>query len=378
MIESRKLAQFRKVIFHVDMDSFYASCELSANPELKETPFIVGADPKQGKGRGVVVSCNYAARKFGVRSGMPISRAWELCPQARYVRPNFDLYEQVSSRVMKLIRQYANLVEQVSIDEAYLDVTDKIAMVLQDGVEKSESLAITSLANSIRTAVKNAENITCSIGAAETKIVAKIATDMHKPDGLTVVAPHEVLGFLALLEVSKIPGVGKVTQRILSEEFGVKTISDLRGVDVVKLRERFGWNSTWLLNAANGVDESEVVESWDTISVSGETTFGEDEADYAKVRKVMFDVASDVHKRMLAEGYLFKNVGIKIRFTGFETHTRSRSLGAYSDSLELLKRETEKLLSEFYESEKKVRLVGVKVSSLQKMEAGQTTLTTWE
>ena len=360
------------------MDSFYASCELSANPELKEVPFIVGADPKQGKGRGVVVSCNYAARKFGVRSGIPISRAWELCPQAKYVRPNFDLYEQVSSRVMKLIRQYANLVEQVSIDEAYLDVTHKIAMVIQDGIENSETDAITALANSIRKAVKDAENITCSIGAAETKIVAKIATDMHKPDGLTIVAPKETLEFLSPLDVSRIPGVGKVTQRILSEGFGVKTIAELRGVDAVKLRDRLGWNSTWLLNAASGVDESEVVESWDTISVSGETTFLDDEADYTKVREVMFEVAEDVHKRMMAEGYLYKNIGIKIRFTGFETHTRSRSLGAYSNSLELLKRESEKLLSEFYESEKKVRLVGVKVSSLQKMEVGQTTLTTWE
>ncbi|MDG6907970.1 MAG: DNA polymerase IV [Nitrososphaerota archaeon] len=369
--------QFKRIVFHVDMDSFYASCELSSKPEMRETPFIVGADPKQGKGRGVVVSCSYAARKFGVHSGMPISKSWELCPQATYVRPNFELYEQISFRVMQLLRQFADLVEQVSIDEAYLDVTHRIATVLEDRVEDDELSAIQALADSIRKAVTNQEKITCSIGAAETKIVAKIATDTHKPNGFTVVPPGKVLDFLSPLEVSKIPGVGKVTKRILSEDFGVKTIFDLRKVDPGRLRDRFGRNSIWLQNAANGIDESEVVESWDTLSISGETTFEEDEPDYEKVRRVMRDVAEDVHKRALAEGYLFRNVGIKIRFTGFETHTRSKSLGAYTNSFELLERETEKLLSEFYESEKKVRLVGVRVSSLQKIESGQTTLSSW-
>lgn len=369
--------QFKKVIFHVDMDSFYASCELTAHPELKEVPFIVGADPKQGKGRGVVVSCNYAARKFGVRSGIPISRAWELCPHATYVRPNFELYEQVSSRVMKQIRQFADLVEQVSIDEAYLDVTHRIRTLLQDGFEDNEDSVIRDLASSIKSAIATSENITCSIGVAESKIVAKIATDMRKPDGLTIVAPKDTLSFLEPLDVSRIPGVGKVTQKILLEEFGVKTISELRKADPVKLRDRFGKNSVWLLNAAGGMDESEVIENWDTISISGETTFEMDEGDYSRVREVMFSVAADVHRRTLANGYLFKNVGIKIRFSGFETHTRSKSLGAYSDSFELLKRETEKLLSEFYESEKTVRLIGVKVSNLQKMEEGQTTLAAW-
>jgi DNA polymerase IV (archaeal DinB-like DNA polymerase) len=364
-----------RVIFHVDMDSFYASCELSRNPDLKSEPFVVGADPREGKGRGVVLACNYVAKKLGLKSGMPISRAWELSPNARYVRPDFELYSKVSGRVMQLLRNFAERTEQVSIDEAYLDVSERLGQILEGA--GSEDAAIRQLAGQIKSSVFENEKITCSVGVASSKIVAKIATDVNKPDGLTIVKPEDVVQFLSPLSVSKIPGVGKVTHKILSEKFRVESIADLRKVPAEDLKEAFGRSAFWLLNVANGIDESDVVESWDPVSISGETTFSEDEGDYRKVKEVMDEVAKDVFSRVQSDHYLFKNMGIKIRFTGFETHTRSKSLNAHSVSLDVLLRECEKMLSEFFESERKVRLIGVRVSNLKKLEEDQKTLMDW-
>src|SRR5579875_2583506 len=379
--------RFERVIFHVDMDSFYASCELSLRPELKDTPFIVGADPKDGKGRGVVIACNYPARKLGVRSALPISKAWELCPQAVYVRPNFDFYGRVSEAVFEIIRQFADRVEQVSIDEAYLDVTGRVAsmmmmmmMLSQDhkANDDQQEYSIRSLASSIKESIREKQGITCSIGVAESKIVAKIATDMNKPDGLTIVKPGKVMDFLAPLPVGRIPGVGKVTEGILNSRFGIRTIADLRGTPIEDLESAFGRNSAWLHNVANGIDRSEVVERWEHVSLSGETTFEQDESDFSKVAKAMYDVAQDVHRRAVSENYTFRNVGIKVRFSGFETHTRSRSLKVPTTSLEILNAECEKLLSEFARSGKKVRLIGVRVSSLERSAEGQSSLLDWQ
>lgn len=366
-----------RTIFHVDMDSFYASCELTRHPELKSEPFVVGADPRDGKGRGVVLACNYVAKKQGLKSGMPISRAWELSPNAHYVRPDFELYSEISGRVMQLLRNYADATEQVSIDEAYLDVTQRLARIESDYGE-SEEAAIRRLAGEIKKSVFENQGISCSVGVANSKIVAKIATDMNKPDGLTIVKPEKVTAFLSPLSVSKIPGVGKVTQKILSDRFHVETIADLRNTPLEDLKDAFGRSGLWLYNVSNGIDASEVVESWDPVSISSETTFQEDEGDFAKVKQVMDEVARDVHRRVASERYLFRNVGIKIRFTGFETHTRSKSLAAHSDSLDVLFRECERMLSEFYDSERKVRLIGVRVSSLKKLEEDQRTLLDWE
>ncbi len=369
--------EFDRTIFHVDMDSFYASCELSKRPEMKSEPFVVGADPRDGKGRGVVLACNYIAKKRGLRSGMPISRAWELAPDAHYVKPDFDLYVQISSKVMQLLRKFGDKTEQMSIDEAYLDVGERLKLISED-LNLKEDESIRNLASQIKKSISENQAITCSVGVANTKIVAKIATDMNKPDGLTIVRPSEVVRFLAPLAVSKIPGVGKVTHKILSEKFHIETIDDLRKVPMDNLRDAFGRSALWLSNVAKGIDESEVVESWDPVSISSETTFMEDEGDYTKVKQVMDDVAEDVFSRLQTDHYLFRNVGIKIRFTGFETHTRSKSLSAHSVSLEILLRECEKMLSEFYDSERKVRLIGVRVSSLKKKEDDQMTLMDWE
>jgi len=369
-----KVEHFDPTIFHVDMDSFYASCELSRRPGMESEPFVVGADPRDGKGRGVVLACNYVAKRQGLKSGMPISRAWELSPSAHYVRPDFEFYGEVSSKVIQILRNFADRTEQVSIDEAYLDVTKR----LNDHEGELNDSAIRNLALEIKKSVFENQAITCSIGVSNSKIIAKIATDMSKPNGLTIVRPSEVIAFLSPLPVGKIPGVGKVTEKILQEKFHIEKISDISHVSLDDLKEVLGRSALWLSNIANGVDRSEVVESWDPVSISSETTFDEDEGDYSKVKSVMSEVAKDVYSRVEKEEYLFRNIGIKIRFTGFETHTRSKSLNSHSASLDVLSRECEKLLSEFYESEKKVRLIGVRVSSLKKKEVDQTTLMDWE
>ena len=360
------------------MDSFYASCELSKRPDIREKPFVVGADPKEGKGRGVVIACNYAARKFGIRSATPISRAWELCPDAVYVRPNFRLYEEVSRRVFGMMKQFSDRVEQVSIDEAYLDVTARI--IISPSQDEGEvEHGIRALAASIKKAVWETESITCSIGAADSKIIAKMAADVNKPDGLTIVHPRNVIAFLSPLPVSKIPGVGRVTQGILETKLNVKTIEELRKIPPEDLTTHFGRSGSWLLNVANGIGSNEVIEQWEPVSQSGETTFEDDEDDYEKIKATMFEVAEEVHRRIVSENYRFRNVGIKIRFTGFETHTRSRSLKSLTDSLDILKFECDRLLSEFVSSGKKVRLIGVRVSSLEKGESeAQTSLLQWE
>lgn len=344
---------------------------------MKLEPFVVGADPHEGKGRGVVLACNYIAKKQGLKSGMPISRAWDLSPTAHYVRPDFEFYSEVSGKIMQLLRNFADRTEQVSIDEAYLDVTARLKQV-SDEYSLSDDLSIRRLAGEIKKSVFENQGITCSIGVANSKIIAKIATDMNKPDGLTMVKPEEVTTFLSPLPVSKIPGVGKVTQKLLSEKFHVETISELRKVPLDDLKDAFGRSAVWLLNVSNGIDDSDVVESWDPVSISSETTFMEDEGDYGKVKQVMDDVAKDVFSRVQLERYLFRNIGIKIRFTGFETHTRSKSLSAHTISSEILLRECEKMLSEFYDSGHRVRLIGVRVSGLKKKEDDQKTLMDWE
>ncbi len=359
------------------MDSFYASCELAQHPSWKEEPFIVGADPKEGKGRGVVLACNYPARKFGVHSGMPISRAWQLCPSARYVFPHHEMYGEVSKRVMEILRQFTKRFEQISIDEAFLDFSEDLSIVSLRGT-KERGEALTSVATAIRNKIREQENITCSIGISNSKIVSKIATDLKKPDGLIIVEPDKIVEFLAPLPVEKIPGVGKVTQKTLLESFDVKTIGDLAKVPLELLEEKFGRSALWFHDVALGIERGEVITDWEPVSQSGETTFDIDESDYENVSKVMKEVAAEVHKRTVSDGYLFRNVGIKIRLTPFETHTRSRSLSAPTDSLEIALKECEKLLEEFSLSGKSVRLIGVRLSSLEeKRTEDQHTLLEW-
>jgi len=347
-----------RIILHVDMDSFFASVEIRENPDLRGKPVVVGADPKKGKGRGVVSTCSYEARRYGIRSGMPISRAYRLCPSAKFLPVNFPLYTKVSGEVMDILRSHAWKLQQVSIDEAYLDMSNL------GSFEAARQLAL-----EIKREIMEKEKLTCSIGIGPSKIVAKIASDYKKPDGLTVVDPSQVKEFLAPLPVRKIPGIGKKTEAEL-KILGIEKIGQLAGYDIQKLLSRFGKWAIYMHELASGIDEEEVREEEGYKSISRELTFEEDTEDPRVLSQTMEALAEDVHNALLEEGLLFRTLTIKVRYEDFTTHTKSCTLEHFTTDLNIIKGLSNKLLKEFL-GKKKIRLIGIKLSKLEKIRARQ-------
>jgi DNA polymerase IV (DinB-like DNA polymerase) len=343
-----------RVIFHVDLDAFYASVEEREDPSLQGKPLIIGADPKEGKGRGVVVACSYEARKRGLHSGMPISRAYRLCPEGIYRRPNFELYGQVSVDVMEFLRKFADKFEQVSIDEAYLDVTQSC----------SRYGGPVELAKRIKSELKRSEGLRCSIGIAPNKSTAKIASDFQKPDGLTYVNPQRVAEFLAPLPVSRISGIGKKTEPRLNE-LGIKTIGDLAKYPPKELHRLFGKSAVWLWAIANAEEKVEVQETYEMKSIGAEYTFEIDTDDWSEINRQLLILIDSVHQRLGDEKMAYRTVTLKIRFTGFETHTHAKTLRFPATSKELIAEVIKSLAEHFRTKPKKVRLVGVRLSGLK-------------
>ena len=237
----------KRIILHVDMDHFFSAVEERENPIYKGKPVVVGADPKEGAGRGVVKTCNYIARDFSIHSGMPISRAWKLCPNAVYVRANYSLYKEVSAEIMTILRQYSDRFQRWGFDEAFLDVSSKVRSFEE----------ATELAYNIKHEILWKERITCSIGIAPNKLVAKIASDHMKPDGLTVVKEDNVKEFLAPLPVRRMLWIGEKTEEKMND-MGIKTIGDLASCNVSLLTEKFGTMGFRYHKYAHGIYESEV------------------------------------------------------------------------------------------------------------------------
>ena len=265
-----------RIIMHVDLDAFFPSVEVREHPELKGKPVIVGADPKGGTGRGVVSSASYEARKFGIRSAMPISKAWKLCPDGVYLRPHFDLYIPASNSIMEILRSYADKFEQGGIDEAYLDISNRV----KDFDEAGE------FATHIMEEVLEKTRLTCSIGVAPNKMIAKIASDFRKPYGLTVVKPEGVKDFLFPLEVRKIPGVGPKTEKALLE-LKIEKLRDLASIKPDVLTRLFGAWGAKLHEFANGIDTREVIEEYETKSIGRDTTFEKDLDDEEQILGVL-------------------------------------------------------------------------------------------
>lgn len=344
-----------RTIFHLDLDAFYVSVEVRREPSLRGLPVVVGADPEEGKGRGVVVTCSYEARAFGLRSGMPISRAWKLCPEAVYLRPDLDLYERTSRDVMNTLREFADSFEQTGIDEAFMDVSGSV----------SSSNEARELALLVKRRVRDQYSLTCSIGIGPNKSTAKIASDLQKPDGLTVVPSDSAAEFLAPLSVSVIPGVGKKTQAFLSDR-GVHKIADLQAVPGKQLMQWFGKTGVWLWGVVHAQERIPVRPREMPKSLSVERTFREDVEDFARVYTEAMDAARELSDRLREGGFKFKVAGIKIRFQGFQTFTRERSLPSYTDSEVRLQEMARSLLAEFEGRNEPVRLVGVRVATLTK------------
>jgi DNA polymerase IV (DinB-like DNA polymerase) len=335
------------------MDQFFAAIEEREHPEIRGKPVVVGADPKEGKGRGVVSTCNYKARMYGCKSGIPITRAWRLCPEAVFLPVNYDLYRRVSYRIMKILQGYADKFERWGLDEAFLDVTSRV----RDFEEAKK------LAQKIKKEISLKERLTCSIGVGPNKLVAKIGSDFNKPDGLTIVREDEVKEFLAPLRVNRLLWVGKKTDSKLNR-IGIKTIGDLANYDASILLEKFGVAGTQLYLLAQGIDNSEVQENWTRKSMSREITFEEDTSDSDHIFETLDDIAGDLHRELTASNFTFKTITIKIRYSNFRTHTHGKTLPFFTDRIKDIRKVAQDLLQAYLRPNRKIRLIGVRLSNL--------------
>lgn len=360
--EKRRTMDVKKrIILHLDMDHFFTAVEERERPELKGRPVIVGADPKEGKGRGVVYTCNYEAREFGVRSAMPISRAWKLCPGAVYLPPNYELYAKVSNEIMGILRKYACKFEQWGIDEAFLDVTPRV----RDYAEAE------GVAQQIKDEIYERQKLTCSIGIGPNKLVAKIASDHRKPNGLTIVREQEVEAFLAPLPVRKLLWVGRKTEQKLAT-MGIKTIGDLAHYDPAILAEGFGVAGTQFYLMSHGIDKSEVEERSQTKSVSRDVTFEEDTSNFEFVLSILDELSTEIIKDIQAYGYYFRTITFKVRYENFETHTHSKTLPVITNSLQDLRKTARELMHYYLRQGRKIRLIGLRVSNLASVKEQKT------
>lgn len=360
---SKTNAPERRITFHADMDSFFASVEVRERPELKGLPVVVGSDPKGGSGRGVVSTCSYEARKYGIHSAMPISQAYRLCPDAVFLPSDMKLYAGVSEKVMEILKGFSDKFQQVSVDEAYL--------VPGAEVRNFEEAALYALR--IKDEVQKQEGITCSVGVGPNKLIAKIASGFQKPDGLTVVRPGDVREFLFPLPVSKIPGIGEKTASIL-KSMGLTRVEELANCDVQLLSERFGKMGLRMKQLANGLDFGEVQEKESVKSISRHGTFAEDTTDPVKITGSLDILVESVHSSLLKHRFLFKTVTLTVRFEDFSTYTRSKTIPIWTSDVFVIKRTAMQLLSEFIGG-RKLRLVGIGVTKLRERDEKQTLIT---
>ncbi|OGM94621.1 hypothetical protein A2524_00415 [Candidatus Wolfebacteria bacterium RIFOXYD12_FULL_48_21] len=356
-----------KIIAHMDMDAFFASIEERDKPWLHGLPIVIGSDPQDGKGRGVVSTANYKAREYGIRSALPISTAWRLSeaakkqgkPGATFITPNMEKYAGASERIMAIVRRHADHIEQASVDEAYIDLTHA------GGYEQAEKIC-----RAIKKEIIQKESLTASIGIGPNKLVAKIASDFNKPDGLTVVRETDAESFLEKNKLRKIPGIGPKTEQILAAH-GITTIAELKRYTQQDLHKLLGKYGLDLYEKARGRDDTELVEEWTAKSISEQETLQQDTLAGDVIIALLKKLAKQVHGRFETEGFTaFKTVSITVRFEGFETKTRAKTLPAPTADIAVFEFEALKLLLPFLDQRenphrKAIRLIGVKMEKLQ-------------
>ncbi|MCE5219284.1 DNA polymerase IV [bacterium] len=335
-------------ILHVDMDAFYASVEQRDDPQLRGRPVIVGAPPAA---RGVVSAASYEARVFGVRSAMPSSQAGRLCPQAVFLPVRMARYQEVSRQVMAILRHYTPLLEQISVDEAFLDVTGSRRLF-----GEAEHIG-----REIKARIRTELDLPASVGVASNKFVAKIASDLRKPDGFVVVPAGQEAAFLAPLPISRLWGVGKATERRL-HDLGLRTIGQLARFPEDHLQRQFGNLGPHLHSLALGQDDRPVETEREAKSVSAETTFAQDIADRALMEATLLRLAEDVGRRVRRGGLRGRTIQLKLRFESFETITRRQTLPRPTDADATLYQVVLRLLGEAPLTGRKVRLLGVGLS----------------
>ena len=368
-ISNYKITVTGRIVFHIDFDYFFAQCEEIRKPDLKTRPVAICVYSDRGGDSGAIATANYLARKYGVKSGMPIKFAkkrLEDIPEAVFLPTDFDYYTEISENAMGTIRGYADVFEYVGKDEAYLDVTDRT----ESDFKKAAHLA-RQLKNALRSTVK----LSSTIGISSNKLVSKIASDYKKPDGLTIVEPENIESFLDPLPIRVIPGIGKKSEEKFSE-MGLETISQLRGVDVFTLNGLFGRKvGTYIYNAARGIDEDPVSPRHDPIQYSRIITLKQDSKDFDFLVKDLEKLCDELHETIIKDSLLFKSVGIQFVQSDLSNKTKSKTLRNHTSSLDELKKTAIQLLKESLEDQRlPIRRLGVKVSDFSQV-SGQADIT---
>jgi DNA polymerase-4 len=349
-----------RAIIHLDLDAFFCSVEVLKNPKLSGKPIVVGGQPEQ---RGVVAAASYPARKFGIHSAMPMSLAKRLCKELIILPHNFKSYKTYSTIVMKILEQETELVEQISVDEAFMDVTSRIT-------DWNEAV---DLAKNLQNKLSVNIGLSSSIGVATNKMIAKIASDFDKPNGLTVVPPGEERSFLALLKPQKISGIGpKMAEKLA--EMNVQTIRDLSKIPVNILKAKFGKIGTVMAQWAQGIDDRPIQVERDIKSISNERTFPKDISSKNELIMVLTQLCEKVVSRLTDKKFLAKRVFIKLRYYDFDTHTTQKSLSEPTDSLEKIIDVAKELFIYSWVDKKPIRLLGVGVSNFENEETSQVKL----
>ncbi len=359
------------MVFHIDFDYFFAQCEEIRTPDLKSKPVCVCVFSDRGGDSGAIATANYIARKFGVKSGIPIifaKKRLEERKDAVFLPVDFEHYGEISQKAMEIIKERADIFEYVGKDEAYLDVTNRA-----EGNFDTASHLAQQIKNEIREKLK----LSCSIGVSSNKLIAKIASDFRKPDGLTVMSPEKIEEFLEQLKIRAIPGIGKKTEERLTE-MNFETIKDLKKLDVFTLNKEFGRkHGTYIFNSVRGIDTEPVKERDASIQYSKLSTLKKDSNDYEFLAENLIELCKELHEVIKKNNKTFKSIGIQFIQSDLTSKTKSRMLKNHTSSLEELQKNALQLLKESLESQKNtIRRLGVKVSELAEIR-GQSNITNY-
>lgn len=364
--EEPKRDTSRKII-HIDMDAFYASVEIRENPSLKDKPVVISKHPRETEGRGVVTTANYIARQYGIHSAMSSAKAYELCPQATFVSPNFDLYRSTSKQIHEVFHEYTDLVQPISLDEAFLDVTDN----------KKGLKSATIIARQIQYKIYERTQLTCSAGVSYNKFIAKVASDFKKPSGLTLVDPDHSHDFLMALPIKKFFGVGKKTVERM-HELGIYTGEDLYHMSEYDLVQTFGKMGHSLFRKVRGIDNSPVNPHRDRKSVGKERTFRVEIYEEDKVIQALRRLAEKVSEALGKHQLHGKTVVLKVRYEDFETLTRRKTVLQYVNTAHDLFNLASDLWTDHGQVERGVRLLGITVTNVDPMLYENLPLPLWQ
>ena len=360
-----------RVVFHIDFDYFYAQCEEVRKPELKTKPVCVCVFSDRGEGSGAIATANYTARKYGVKSGIPISFAKKRLEQrndAVFLPVDFEYYSKMTEKAMEIMKENADIFEYVGRDEAYLDVTKRV----EGNYEKASHLA-QQIKNKIRAKIK----LSCSIGVSSNKLISKIASDYQKPDGLTIIEPDKIEQFLKPLNIRVIPGIGEKTEQRF-KEMNLETIEDLKKIDVFTLNKEFGRkNGTYMYNAIRGINDDPVKEKEESIQYSKITTLKKDSKDHEFLLENLKGLCKQVHDVIKKNNKMFKSIGIHFVQSDLTNKSKSKILRNSTNNLEELEKNAEQLLLDALDNQTMtIRRLGVKVADLTEIK-GQSDITNY-